>query len=89
MVTYLRSTDITTTGTELAIHYRPIPARRTPWELLLNLREEYTPDGEPTGIHGEMVYAAELFDPATIDAIVTSLTATLANLCAEPPAPRT
>ncbi|MFI1919863.1 amino acid adenylation domain-containing protein [Nocardia sp. NPDC020380] len=80
MVTYLRDTEIPTTGTELTIRHHPVPVRRTPWELLLNLREEYTPDGDPAGIRGEMVYAAELFDYTTVESIVTAMSTALESL---------
>ncbi|WP_083914060.1 non-ribosomal peptide synthetase [Nocardia concava] len=84
MVTYLHGTETPTAAPDLTIHPRPIPARHTPWELLLTLHENYTPTGAPTGIHGEMVYAAELFDSPTVEAIVTDLAATLVALSGDP-----
>ncbi|WP_067547954.1 non-ribosomal peptide synthetase [Nocardia crassostreae] len=87
MVTYLRGVDIGTVPGEVEIRHHPVPVRRTPWELLLNLREEYGPDGECAGIRGELVYAAELFDHATAGAIVTAMTTVLDSVCGEPAAP--
>ncbi|WP_062982507.1 non-ribosomal peptide synthetase [Nocardia anaemiae] len=86
MVTYLRGFDTDTTPAGLAIRHRPVAVPRTPFELLLNLHEEYHPDGQCAGIRGEMVYAAELFDQSTVESIVTALTSTLDVICAEPDA---
>ncbi|MFE3258309.1 amino acid adenylation domain-containing protein [Nocardia sp. NPDC059229] len=86
MVTYLRGAEIATAGAELTIRHRPVPVRHIPWELLLNLREEYTPDGDHAGIHGEMIYAAELFDHPTVESIVTAMTTAMETLCTEPAA---
>lgn len=77
MVTYLRGFDTGTAPHGLAIRHRPVAVRRTPFELLLNLREEYHPDGQCAGIRGEMVYAAELFDQSTIESVVTAMTTAL------------
>ncbi|MEV6138339.1 amino acid adenylation domain-containing protein [Nocardia sp. NPDC051990] len=87
MVTYLRGFDTGTAPHGLAIRQRPVAVRRTPFELLLNLREEYHPDGSCAGIRGEMIYAAELFDQSTVESIVTAMTASLAAMCTEPDAP--
>ncbi|MEV2221372.1 amino acid adenylation domain-containing protein [Nocardia vinacea] len=77
MVTYLRGFDTGTAPHGLAIRHRPVVVRRTPFELLLNLREEYHPDGQCAGIRGEMVYAAELFDQSTVESVVTAMTTAL------------
>ncbi|MGY2118654.1 amino acid adenylation domain-containing protein [Nocardia gipuzkoensis] len=87
MVTYLRGFDTGTAPAGLAIQPRPVPVCRTPFELLLNLREDYHPDGQCAGIHGEMVYAAELFERSTVESIVAAMTAALDTICAEPDAP--
>ncbi|QLY28177.1 amino acid adenylation domain-containing protein [Nocardia huaxiensis] len=87
MVTYQRGIRTTTPTADLTITHHPVPVRRTPWELLLDLRETHTPDGDCAGIHGEMVYAAELFDPGTVAAIVTSMTAAIRAICADSTAP--
>jgi non-ribosomal peptide synthetase component F len=87
MVTYLRGFDTGTALDGLAIQPRPVSVRRTPFELLLSLREDYHPDGQCAGIHGEMVYAAELFDRSTVESIVGAMTAALDTICAEPDAP--
>ncbi|WP_433685355.1 amino acid adenylation domain-containing protein [Nocardia sp. CA-119907] len=87
MVTYLRGFDIGTTPAGLAIQPRPVAVRRTPFELLLNLREEYRADGSCAGIRGELVYAAELFDQSTVESVIAAMTNALAAICAEPDAP--
>ncbi|WP_433761488.1 amino acid adenylation domain-containing protein [Nocardia sp. CA-135398] len=87
MVTYLRGFDTDSAPDGLAIRHRPVAVPRTPFELLLNLREEYHPDGQCAGIRGEIVYAAELFDRSTIESIVTAMTTALDAICAEPHAP--
>ncbi|WP_306359969.1 non-ribosomal peptide synthetase [Nocardia sp. CC227C] len=85
MVTYLRGTEIDAADTGLTIRHHPVPVRHTPWELLLNLREEYGPDGECAGIRGELIYAAELFDRGTAAAMAAAISAAVDALCAEPP----
>ncbi|MBF6177814.1 non-ribosomal peptide synthetase [Nocardia otitidiscaviarum] len=85
MVTYLRGTRIDTADTGLTIRHHPVPVRHTPWELLLNLREEYGPNGEYAGIRGEMVYAAELFERSTVESTVAAMTTALQALCTETP----
>ncbi|MGW4774780.1 hypothetical protein ACWEO2_42970 [Nocardia sp. NPDC004278] len=87
MVTYLRGFDIGTAPDGLAIQPRPVAVRRTPFELLLNLREEHHADGECAGIRGELVYAAELFDQSTVESVIAAMTNALAAICAEPDAP--
>ncbi|WP_433526859.1 amino acid adenylation domain-containing protein [Nocardia pseudovaccinii] len=84
MVTYLRGFDIGTAPDGFGIRHRPVPVRRTPFELLLNLREEYHPDGQCAGIRGEMVYAAELLDQSTVESIVAAMTTALEAMCATP-----
>ncbi|NNH69580.1 amino acid adenylation domain-containing protein [Nocardia uniformis] len=84
MVTYLRGVDIGTVGPGLTIRHHPVPVRRTPWELLLNLREEYGHSGEYAGIHGEMIYAAELFDRTSVESMATAMMSALEILCIEP-----
>ncbi|MFI6871630.1 amino acid adenylation domain-containing protein [Nocardia sp. NPDC050406] len=83
MVTYQQAVEIESAGPELTVRHHPIPVRHTPWELLLNLRESYTPTGHHAGIHGELIYAAELFDPPTVKSLSATITTTLKSICAE------
>ncbi|MBF6541516.1 non-ribosomal peptide synthetase [Nocardia brasiliensis] len=82
MVTYLRGVDSDGEQDGLVVRHRPVAPRHTVFDLLLNLREEYGPNRECAGIRGEMIYAAELFDHATIESLVATMTTVLAQLCA-------
>ncbi|ASF07150.2 putative non-ribosomal peptide synthetase [Nocardia brasiliensis NBRC 14402] len=82
MVTYLRGVDSDGEQDGLVVRHRPVAPRRTVFDLLLNLREEYGPNREAAGIRGEMIYAAELFDHATIESLVATMTTVLAELSA-------
>ncbi|GAB2687148.1 amino acid adenylation domain-containing protein [Nocardia thraciensis] len=86
MVTYLRGSDIPAPD-GLSIRPRPVAVRRTPFELLANLREEYRSDGECAGISGEMVYATELFDRMTVETLVAAIITAVQAMCADPDAP--
>ncbi|RDI53338.1 non-ribosomal peptide synthetase [Nocardia mexicana] len=87
LVTYLRGVDLGTNPDGLAIRHRPVAVRRTPFELLPNLREEYRPDGQCAGINGEIVYAEELFDRRTVESLSATTTAALRAICTDPDAP--
>ncbi|AFU02511.1 non-ribosomal peptide synthetase [Nocardia brasiliensis] len=82
MVTYLRGVDSDGEQDGLVVRHRPVAPRHTVFDLLLNLREEYGPNRECAGILGEMIYAAELFDHATIESLVATMTTALTELCA-------
>ncbi|WP_338759700.1 amino acid adenylation domain-containing protein [Nocardia vulneris] len=82
MVTYLRGVDAVGEQDGLRVRHRPVAPRHTVFDLLLNLREEYGPDRACAGIRGEMIYAAELFDHATIASLAATMTTVLTELCA-------
>lgn len=65
----------------------PLPPQRTEFDLLLQLRDGYLPDQGPAGISGDLIYAAELFERATIEAIAGRMRETLAAICADIDAP--
>jgi hypothetical protein len=60
-----------------------ISAQRTDFDLALELYDRYTPDRLPDGIRGELIYAAELFDHSTIEALAARLKAVITTLCAD------
>ncbi|WP_280423678.1 non-ribosomal peptide synthetase [Nocardia carnea] len=64
-----------------------IPPRHTEFDLLLQLREGYGADRRPTGIGGELVYASELFEHSTIEAMAARIGELVAQLCADIDAP--
>ncbi|WP_280386789.1 non-ribosomal peptide synthetase [Nocardia wallacei] len=86
MVTYLRGSDAPAPD-GLTIRPRPVAVRRTPFDLLANLREQHRPDGECSGITGEIVYATELFDRSTIESLVAATIAAAQAMCADPDTP--
>lgn len=65
----------------------PLPPQRTEFDLLLQLRDGYTPGRGPAGIGGELVYAAELFERATIEKMADRMRETLGTICADIDAP--
>ena len=65
----------------------PMPTHRTEFDLMLQLRDRYTAARTPDGISGEIVYAAELFEHSTVEAIADRLRNALGAMCAELDAP--
>lgn len=65
----------------------PMPTHRTEFDLVLQLRDRYTAARTPNGIGGEIVYAAELFEQTTVEAMVDRLRNVLGAMCADLDAP--
>lgn len=65
----------------------PMPTHRTEFDLVLQLRDRYTAARTPDGISGEIVYAAELFEHSTVEAIADRLRNVLGAMCADLDAP--
>ncbi|MFJ2744337.1 amino acid adenylation domain-containing protein [Streptomyces sp. NPDC087440] len=62
----------------------PVGDAPVKFDLLLDLRETFDADGRPTGITGEIEYAADLFDPETVRALCARLGRVLAEAAADP-----
>ncbi|MGW2179787.1 amino acid adenylation domain-containing protein, partial [Streptomyces sp. NPDC001732] len=56
------------------------------FDMDVRLQERYGPDGEPAGVVGEIEYATDLFDRATMDAFGARLIRLLAAAAADPSA---
>ncbi|WP_202446657.1 MULTISPECIES: non-ribosomal peptide synthetase [Streptomycetaceae] len=59
------------------------------FDLSFHILERAAGDGRPDGIEGWLEYAADLFDPATADALTARLVRLLAAVAAEPDTPVT
>ncbi|MGW3045902.1 non-ribosomal peptide synthetase, partial [Kitasatospora sp. NPDC001159] len=57
------------------------------FDLILNLGETTGPDGSPTRLSGELVYATDLFDPATARTIAERFTRVLRAVTTDPTQP--
>ncbi|MFI9276307.1 condensation domain-containing protein, partial [Kitasatospora sp. NPDC052896] len=61
-----------------------LPAK---FDLSLTLGETFTPNGTPAGLHGELTYATDLFDPTTAEQITNRLHHLLHTLTNNPTTP--
>ncbi|WP_156744595.1 non-ribosomal peptide synthetase, partial [Mycobacterium sp. E740] len=64
----------------------PIPAetRTARTDLTFVLGEQWTADGEPTGISGEVEFRTDVFDAASVEALIERLQRVLLTLTADP-----
>ncbi|HXL88068.1 MAG TPA: amino acid adenylation domain-containing protein, partial [Streptosporangiaceae bacterium] len=71
----------------LALHRQPVPAIAAKFDLTLGVRQDHNPDGTPAGISAFFEYAADLFDPATVQALAARLTRLLTQAATAPDRP--
>ncbi|HLK76424.1 MAG TPA: amino acid adenylation domain-containing protein, partial [Streptosporangiaceae bacterium] len=71
----------------LHIQAEPVPAGAAKFDLTLAFRQDHDPAGNPAGISAAFEYAADLFDPATIEALAARLTRLLRQAAAAPVRP--
>ncbi|MGA6161816.1 amino acid adenylation domain-containing protein [Amycolatopsis magusensis] len=64
-----------------------IPIGYAKFDLTLNLREDFGPDGAREGIQGFFEYAADLFDPGTAERLADRYVAILTHLVEHPDRP--
>ena len=62
----------------------PIEARTARMDLVFSLSERFTEAGEPAGIGGAVEFRTDVFDAATIEALIERLQRVLAALTADP-----
>ena len=60
------------------------PTGSAKFDLSFAVTEQFTPAGQPAGLAGDIEYATDLFDPATIDGIAARLVRLLEALTASP-----
>ena len=71
----------------LRITAEPVPDVAAKFDLTLAFRQDRDVDGNPAGISASFEYAADLFDPATIEALAARLTRLLALAVHDPARP--
>ncbi|VFA99403.1 non-ribosomal peptide synthetase [Nocardia cyriacigeorgica] len=81
--TFVRETLPATAFDGIDLTLRPVLPQHTEFEVLVSLREVLTGDGEPAGIRGHLVYAADLWEPATMSALVDRIHGAVAALTAD------
>ncbi|WP_040631876.1 non-ribosomal peptide synthetase, partial [Mycobacterium colombiense] len=62
----------------------PVDTRTARMDLAWSLAERWTPDGQPGGIGGAVEFRTDVFDTATIEALVTRLHRVLTAITADP-----
>ncbi|WP_372405364.1 amino acid adenylation domain-containing protein [Streptomyces luteireticuli] len=70
----------------LEAHTEPEPLAVAKFDLSVNLREEFDPAGEPTGVWGAIDYSTDLFDHRTVVAVAERLHRVLGAVLADPSA---
>ena len=71
----------------LQIEAEPVPDVTAKFDLTLAFAQDRHADGAPAGIGASFEYAADLFDPATVQALADRLTRLLAQAAAVPARP--
>ena len=71
----------------LRVRPEPVPAGAAKFDLTLAFRQDRGAGGAPTGISATFEYAADLFDPATVQALAARLTRLLRQAAAAPARP--
>ena len=77
--------DLTGMGLgDLQVEPLPVDTRTARMDLTLSLAERWTPSGEPAGIGGTVEYRTDVFDAASIEALIARLQRVLVALTADP-----
>src|SRR5580693_4845648 len=71
----------------LRVRPEPVPAGAAKFDLTLAFAQDRDADGAPAGISASFEYAADLFDPATVQALAARLTRLLRQAAAAPARP--
>ncbi|GAA1937139.1 amino acid adenylation domain-containing protein [Amycolatopsis minnesotensis] len=68
----------------LAARFEPLDGNHAQFDLNVVVDERHGPGGSPAGLHGELVYAADLFDHRSAEAIAGRLAALLRAVAVRP-----
>ncbi|MGQ4733625.1 condensation domain-containing protein, partial [Streptomyces sp. Ju416(a)] len=71
----------------LGIEGESVIARMAKFDLSFSFRESRDPQGTPDGIHGSLEFAADIFEPASAQAIADRLVRLLDTVIADPDRP--
>ena len=71
----------------LSLAFEPIGTSTAKFDLAFSLVEHRAPDGAPTGIHGTLEYATDLFDRVSVEALGDRLIRLLEAAVAQPERP--
>ncbi|MGV0885205.1 amino acid adenylation domain-containing protein, partial [Mycolicibacterium sp. XJ883] len=72
---------------DLQVTPMPVDARTARMDVNFSLAERRTEDGEPDGITGTVEFRTDVFDPDTIETLITRLQRVLAAMASDPMAP--
>jgi amino acid adenylation domain-containing protein/non-ribosomal peptide synthase protein (TIGR01720 family) len=71
----------------LRVSVEPVPTGTAKFDLFFSLSERHGADGSPQGLEGFVEYSSDLFDPTTVDVILTRWVSLLEAVVADPEAP--
>ncbi|MCQ9133436.1 non-ribosomal peptide synthetase, partial [Streptomyces hilarionis] len=89
MLTFENFDEVKLTVPGLETRLEDVVGDAAKFDMDVRLQERYGPDGEPAGIVGEIEYATDLFDRATMNAFGDRLIRLLTAAAADPAAPFT
>ncbi|ARP74327.1 non-ribosomal peptide synthetase [Streptomyces pluripotens] len=87
MLTFENFDEVKLTVPGLETRLEDVVGDASKFDMDVRLQERYGPDGEPAGIVGEIEYATDLFDRATMTAFGDRLIRLLTAAAADPTAP--
>ncbi|MCX4460730.1 amino acid adenylation domain-containing protein [Streptomyces sp. NBC_01728] len=71
----------------LTAHEMPLTLPVAKFDLEFDFTEQFAPDGTPTGLNGEIVFAIDLFDGVTVEGLGRRLLRVLEGVTADPGRP--
>lgn len=83
VTTFFRDIPVAGSAGDIEVRLRELPPQRAEFEILIQLGEATGPSGEPAGVHGEIRYAAPLWEATTITALARRLRAAITTLSTE------
>lgn len=83
VTTFFRDIPVAGGAGDIEVRLRELPPQRAEFEILIQLGEATGPGGEPAGIHGEIRYAATLWEATTITALARGLRSAITALSNE------